>query len=192
MMKCKFLSAAFLAFVLLSGCATQNPGPLQIYSVKELSKDAHEKLYAKNGNLICASQRLSLASTQLVSKEVDGIPESIDLGLSRFNCEKPETKDEMCRVDIYTRMNQLTDFVNRELKNIAANRLTLRQDFYRIAGNDGVPTSEELQKLDDEKKKQSYQILKQDRELKKQATLRREEYENRMDGLEEMIYGCNY
>lgn len=192
-MKCKFLSAVSLfIFFNITGCATKDPEPIKSYSLKEFSRDPLEKLYTKNGNLICAAQRLSLGSTQLVTREVNGIPESIDLSLSRFNCEKPEAKDEMCRVDIYTRMNLLTDLVNKELKTVEKKRQELRENFHQIYGDDAKPTVDFLSDLDDDKRKQCTEILEQDKTLKREALQHRREYENRIDGLEEMVYGCNY
>lgn len=192
-MKYPWLFMAFLsASAVVSSCATKDPEPIRSYSVTDFTADPSERLYAKNGNLICGSQKLALSSTQLVTREVNGIPESIDLELSRFNCEKPESRDESCRVDVYSRMSFLTDMVNKELKKVVKERQELREKFHQDFGDNAKPTIAFLGSLDDDKRQNSYKILDRDKDLKRQAQQQRRAYENRIDGLEEMVYGCNY
>jgi len=192
-MKCSVWFVLPLAFgFFVASCTTKEQDPIRFYSGKEFTLDPKEKLYVKNGNLICASQRLALSSTQLVTRQVNGIPESVDLDLSRFTCEKPDGSDDICRVSIYERMNVLTDLVNRQLKQIEQQRQDLKDEFHQTYGDSARASAHFFAELEDKERKIGYQMLDQDKNLKREAQQQRRDYEHQIDALEEMLYGCKY
>ena len=85
--------------------------------------------------MICGSQWLMLLSSEInsnMNNDVINKGDTIGQNSSKYSCTKAQNKSDICKVDIYSEIDEITTAVNLKLLAINEARKVLEEEYYKV------------------------------------------------------------